>query len=285
MSLEERIVDELTAERRRVPTATPGPMPSDRHHLPSRLIQVAAVLAALGAALWFMNSPDADHLAATAVAARELLIDGDVVLPVEGESGTIDTRAGTLYVLMGSPSPRPEFDLALDGMEQPLVAGIPSWDPAVSVGDVPVVYIGDVNGRSVLFHTNGTISVLDRLTASLTGDSIGVHICLTSGSYDSAIGGVGFCGGGTSSAGLFVRNGPGPLDTGWATWIDVPAGTSIVTASVDGEGGLWQRPIAETVFFDLGELSAGQVTLTAISADGEVLGTETFPPERFHRES
>lgn len=283
MTLEERIVNEIRHEQHLVPPGRPGPMPHDRP-IWRRSIAIAALLAVLvGAGLTLNRWTAGPDQVANSLERGEILIDGEVSLPVSGHWGTIDVRGRSLDVLTGAAGPAPDLELELAGEEQPFVSATPDWDPSIWAGDVPLVYMGDVNERPVFVHTNGTIGVFDRLSAALSGDQLGEHICMTVGSYDDPAGGVGFCGSGTATAGPFIKNGVGPLGIGWATWIDLPEGTSVVTASIDGEISLWQRAAGETAFFDFGEIPEGQVTLTAISPNGEVLGAETFPPERFSR--
>lgn len=287
MSLEERIVRELRAERAMVPEVAQGPIPSNLPKWPHRLAQVTAILVVMGVIVgtgWAIGREGGGQVAADAVEDGELLVDADVALPIASEWGRMKARSGAFTVLVGAEGPPPAFDVAdLEGAEQPLLMGTPVWNPNLWAGDVPVVYVGDIDDRSVFVHTNGTISPIDRLTAAFEGSTIGPHICLTVGSYDAATGGVGLCGGGTTSGGPFIKNGPGELNAGWASWIDVPTGTSVVTATLEGTVVLWQRPIGETVFFDLGKIPEGPVTLTAISAAGDELATETIPRELYQR--
>lgn len=203
----------------------------------------------------------------------QLLIDGEVILPVEADVGRVDSFGGTVTVYHGAAAPEvPALDLA--GTEQPLVQDQPKWDENNYAGDVPVVYVGDVNDRSVFVHTIGTIGWFERMQARLGGGEIGVHICMSAGSYEGVNGGVGFCGDGAGLSGHFIKNGPGELETSWASWIDLPEGTSAVQAVVDGEPFLWQRPRGETVFFDLGETRGEELVLVAVDADGNEIAEE-----------
>jgi hypothetical protein len=211
-----------------------------------------------------------------------LLIDGDVVLPIDSTAEHVEAFGGTLTVYRGAPSPGNVPDFDMEGVEQPLVQADPKWDWSTWPGDVPVVYVGDVNGRSVFVHTNGTIGWIDHIGAWLEGSSIGEHICMTVGDYDTPAGGIGFCGGNTFSGGRFVQNGPGELDQAWAHWVDLPEATSVVTAAIGGNVLLWQRPYGETVFFDLGKPPANDVLLTALDSTGGAIASQRIDVSWFH---
>lgn len=62
--------------------------------------------------------------------------------------------------------------------------------------------------------------------------------------------------------------------TAWATWIDLPESTAVVLVDIDDRPSLWQRPRGETVFFDLGEMSGGELRLAALDATGAELAFE-----------
>jgi hypothetical protein len=203
------------------------------------------------------------------------LIDGTVTLPIEGPIGTVETRTRTLTVYHGLAGPAPAFDPTGLGEEQPLALAQPHWDQS-DPGPVPVVYIGDVNGRSVFVHTNGGISWLDRAEAWLQNSEIGPHICLTVGDSET-VGGGGFCGDpiqesvGMIVEGSLVKNGPaGPLGD-FITWIDTPEGTSVVAMELEDGRRWWQRPMGETAFFDFQGIYSGRITMTALDAQGETL--------------
>lgn len=203
----------------------------------------------------------------------ELLIDGDVILSVEPDVDHVESFGGTLTVYHGAAAPGTlGFEVA--GVEQPLVQGKPNWDENNFAGDVPIVYVGDVNGRSVFVHTNGTIGWFERLEANLRGSQIGDHICMSVGSYDGVNGGVGFCGTGTSHSGRFIKNVAGELQISWATWIDLPVDTTVALAQVDGQAVLWQRPRGNTVFFDLDDTQGDELRLVALDAEGNEIAVE-----------
>jgi hypothetical protein len=226
-----------------------------------------------------MTTRATDPMAA-ALDTGEIVIDGDVAVPIRSELGPVAVRGEVLRVVAGAPAPPPAVDLDLAGVEQPLLADTPDWDQTTWAGDVPLVYVGDRSGRSVFLHTNGTIGFLDRL---LAGGDIGDHICMTVGDSSSALGGAGFCSGAASShGGQFHDNSAGaPVAVWWATWIDVPSGTAVVTLDVAGEPLAWQFPVGETAFFDLAQSPSAAVTMTAIGVDGTHLATEIIPVEAF----
>lgn len=284
MTLEERIVNELKAERDRVPVATPGPVPTPQSRWPRYLGVVAAVVLVVGLGWVVSRVAQRGDAVAAAVDAGELVIDGGVVVPILGELGSVGSSRGTLAVVAGGPAPGLEVDLDFDGVEQPLVQGSPRWDESSWPGDVPVVYIGSLNGRSVFVHTNGTIGLIERLRASLSGHPLGEHICMTIGDSHSDLGGAGFCGspGPVSLGGRYHdnRQDGGPVGA-WATWIDVPEGTALVTLTVDEESLVWQRPVADTSFFDIGRPPTEPVIMTAVGVDGSKLGSEVVPVEVF----
>ncbi|HSJ34221.1 MAG TPA: hypothetical protein VLB85_04145 [Acidimicrobiia bacterium] len=282
MTLEERIVRELKAERRLVPAATPAEMPTMPSRLPRYLGLAAALAAVVLGGLWLVNlrSSSLDDLVAAADADGEITIDGEVTLPVASEPGGIDVRGSRLPLLIGAPAPQLEADIDIGGLEQPLVLAQPKWDQSTWAGEVPLVYIGDRSGRSVFVHTNGTIGFLDRLLAA--GD-IGDHICMTIGDTTAPVGGAGFCASAASShGGTLHDNAAGaPAEGWWATWIDVPDGTAVVTMSIAGEATAWQRPVGQTAFFDGMEPPTGLVEMTAIGVGGEELANQTLLVEVF----
>lgn len=282
MTLEERIVRELKAERRLVPAATPAEMPTAPSRLPRYLGLAAALAALVLGGLWLMNlrSSALDDLIAAADTDGEITIDGEVTLPVAGDPGGIEVRGSRLPLFAGAPAPQLEADIDIGGVEQPLVLAQPKWDQSAWAGEVPLVYIGDRSGRSVFVHTNGTIGFLDRLLAA--GD-IGEHICMTIGDATAPVGGAGFCSSAAGSHGgtLHDNTAGAPVEGWWVTWIDVPDGTAVVTLSVAGEAVAWQRPVAQTAFFDGMESPTGRVEMTAIGVGGEELATRTLPIEVF----
>lgn len=269
-------MSELEAERDLVPQAQPGPIPLPRPRWPRYAAVAAAVAVVLGVGWGTSRLFRGGDPIVAAVAAGQIVIDGQVTLPIAGGLGTLDARGHRLEVVAGLPAPPLAMDLDLDGSEQPLVAAAPSWDQNAWAGDVTLVYIGDRSGRSIFVHTNGTIGFFDRLFAA--GD-IGDHICMSIGDSNSPSGGAGFCSSAASShGGRFHDNSAGaPVDAWWVTWIDVPSGTAIVTADVAGEPLAWQAPVGETAFFDLTEPPTGMVTLTAIGVDGTELGSQKVP--------
>lgn len=207
-----------------------------------------------------------------------LLIDGDVEIPVTDEPiAEVENSRRTLTVYGGLPAPEPDFDASDLGIEQPLIQNEPKWgnsDP----GDVPVVYVGDVDDRSVFLHTNGGISLIDRLLVWMQGSEIGPHLCVSMGDSET-VGGGGFCTGpgdtpeGRSTSGAIRLNnvpaGEGLLGY-YVTWFALPEGTAIVTLELDHGRRLWQKPYGEMAFFDVGDY-VGPTTLTAIDATGSVL--------------
>jgi len=198
-----------------------------------------------------------------------LLIDGNVEVPVTDEPiAKVETRSRTLTVYGGLAAPEANFDLTGLGVEQPLEQLEPSFDPSVDPEDVPVVYIGDVAGRSVFLHTNGWVNWLDRLRGA------GPHLCMTVGD-SSTLGGGGFCAGpGDSPEGLSTSGSLHADDEGfvgsYVTWFALPSGTAVVSLDLDDGRSFWQRPFGETVLFDVGDY-VGPVTLTAIGPEGEIL--------------
>lgn len=198
-----------------------------------------------------------------------LLIDGNVEVPVTDDPiAQVEIRSRTLTVYGGLAAPEANFNLTDLGVEQPLEQLEPSFDPRVDPEDVPVVYIGDVAGRSVFLHTNGWVNWLDRLQGA------GPHLCITVG--DSAtIGGGGFCAGpGDSPEGLSTSGGLHADDEGfvgsYVTWFALPSETAVVSLDLDDGRSFWQRPFGESVLFDVDDY-VGPVTLTAIGTEGEVL--------------
>lgn len=284
MTLEERIVEELHAERRLVPAVTPGAMPKRAARWPRYVSMAAALALMVGAGVWLysVRSPSPEALIADARAEGEITIDGEVVLPVVGEPAEMEVRGEGLPLLFGAPAPRLDFDLDVGGVEQPLVVARPKWDQSTWAGNVPLVYIGDRSGRSIFVHTNGTIGFLDRL---LAGGNLGAHICMTIGDTTTTAGGAGFCSSAaTATGGTLHDNTRGvPVGSWWATWIDVPDGTALVTLSIGGEAAAWQRPAGQTAFFDLAMPPAGEIVMTAVGTGGEELATTSVPAETFSR--
>lgn len=286
-TLEERIVDELQAERDLVPTARPGTMPEAPGRWPRYVgVAVALMVVGLGASTVIQRGRADQALAA--VKAGEIVIDASVVLPVDGEVGTVESQGGTLTVIAGSPAPPMAVDLDVEGTEQPLLALAPIWDEPIWPGDVPVVYIGTVGGRSVFVHGNGTLGLLTQVKVDLGLQPRTEHVCITVGDSTprdgtiDPIGAAGFCAGSDqlTFGGQFDSE-RGMEDGWWTTWIDVPPGTALVTLAIDDEGFAWQRPVAETVFFELDERPNGPVTLTAIGVDGQELATELLTDNVF----
>lgn len=209
-------------------------------------------------------------------APTRLLIDGDVEIPVTDEPiASVENVARALTVYGGLPAPAAAFDLSSLGTEQELSQNDPAWDPTTDPGDVPVVYIGDVAGRSVFLHTNGAISTFDRvLHEIIDGQSFGPHLCISVG--DTAVtGGGGFCTGpasipeGRSTSGFLTVNGVYIGD--YVTWFGLPADTAVVVIEFEDGEALWQIPSGETVLFDLGGPRPGTTSLKAIDPDGQVL--------------
>jgi hypothetical protein len=204
-------------------------------------------------------------------APTRLLIDGNVEIPVTDEAiGEIETPHQTLTVYGGLPGPEPTFDTAALGVEQRLDQVTPSFDMAVDPGDVPVVYIGDVAGRSVFLHTNGWVTRLEQLSG------VGPHLCITVGD-SSTNGGGGFCASPAEipehrivSGGLNVDDADGGFVGSYVTWFALPASTAVVALDLDDGRSFWQRPFGETALFEVGDY-IGPVTLRAIDAQGEAL--------------
>lgn len=209
-------------------------------------------------------------------APTRLLIDGDVeILVTDNPIAEVENVARSLTVYGGLEAPAADFDLAELGQEQPLVQEEPRWDPTTDPGDVPVVYVGDVAGRAVFLHTNGAISLFDRILHEIAdGQPFGPHLCLTVGDT-SLTGGGGFCTGPgstpeqRSTSGFLTQDG---LHVGdFVTWFGLPSGTAVVTLEFDTGDVLWQRPYGDTVLFDLGGVRPGPTKLIALSTEGEVL--------------
>lgn len=205
-----------------------------------------------------------------------LLIDGDVeVLITDEPIGTVENVERTLTVYGGLKAPEADFDLSALGIEQALIQSEPAWDPTTDPGDVPVVYIGDVAGRSVFLHTNGAISVFDRILHEITdGQSFGPHLCMTVG--DTADnGGAGFCTGPgstqdeRSTSGVLTADGEHFGD--FLTWFGLPANTAVVVLEHESGESLWQIPYGETVLFDLDGPRPGTFILKALDPSGEIL--------------
>lgn len=202
-------------------------------------------------------------------AQTRLLIDGEVEVPVTDEPiAEVVTISRTLTVYGGLAGPAPSFDTTGLGVEQPSEQTEPLFDPRIDPEDVPVVYIGDVAGRSVFLHTNGWVSWFDRLRG------VGPHLCVTAGD-SSTTGGGGFCTGpgdtpeSRSTSGHFHVDGDGFVSS-YVTWFALPSGTAVVDLDLDDGRSFWQRPFGESVLFDVGDY-AGPVTLTAMGTQGEVL--------------
>ncbi|MEX1005442.1 MAG: hypothetical protein WD156_08740 [Acidimicrobiia bacterium] len=214
-----------------------------------------------------------------------LLIDGNVEIPVTDEPiAQVGTMFRILSVYGGHAAPRPNFELTGLGVEQRLEQREPLFDPTVDPGDVPVVYIGDVAGRSVFLHTNGSVNWFDRLRGA------GPHLCLTVGN-SSTLGGGGFCTSpadipeGRSTSGRLHADDEGFVGS-YVTWLALPGGTAVVSLDLDDGRSLWQRPFGATVLFDVGDY-VGPVTLTAIGSEGETLYAldfEVHEPQPSHGE-
>jgi hypothetical protein len=211
----------------------------------------------------------------------EMLIDGEMRVLVTGPIGEVDSFDGTFTVYAGVAGPQASFDLEDLGVEQPFEEGVPTWDWSTSAGDVPLVYLGDVNGRSVFLHTNGTIGRLERILAWFRGETIGSHICLSYGVTDT-IGGQGFCGGGWSGEdghvvdGFLIKDGVGPAGD-IVTWVGVPEGTAAVTLELSDGRRMWQRPVSDVAFFDLDGSYSGEMTLIALDTEGHILNQQERP--------
>lgn len=202
-------------------------------------------------------------------APTRLLIDGDVEVPVTDEPiAEVETISRTLTVYGGLAGPEPDFDTTGLGVEQPLEQSEPLFDPRIDPEDVPVVYIGDVAGRSVFLHTNGWISWFDRLRG------VGPHLCITVGDSVTT-GGGGFCTGPgdtpetRSTSNHLHVDGDGFVGS-YVTWFALPSGTAVVVLDLDDGRSFWQRPFGESVLFDVGDY-AGPVTLTAKGSQGDDL--------------
>lgn len=213
---------------------------------------------------------------ATTNEPAQVSIDGDVTLPVGDTSIVTDFKGDSLTVYRGLPAPTPQFDPSVLGDEQPLVRAQPQWATNQRVGGVSsVVYIGDVNGRSVFVHTN-TVSLLDRIRNWFQEDTLGDSINLTVGDMTTiGGGGVGSGGpfpetGGFVLAGYLVRDPDGPVSD-FISWIAVPDDTSVVAIELDDGRRFWQQPNGTTVFFDLEGPYNGEVVLTAVDSSGETL--------------
>ncbi len=200
-----------------------------------------------------------------------LLIDGDVEVPITDDPiAEVETLSRTLTVYGGLPAPEASFDMMALGAEQRLEQVAPLFDPRVDPEDVPVVYIGDVGGRSVFLHTNGWVSWFDRLRG------VGPHLCITVGD-SSTTGGGGFCTGPgdtpegrSTSGGLHVDGSEGGFVGSYVTWFALPTGTTVVVLDLDDGRSFWQRPFGETVLFEVGEY-VGPVALRAFDTQGEAL--------------
>lgn len=115
------------------------------------LVSVATTLVAVVVAVSLLV-PTLPRIAAAEGpdAPTRLLIDGNVEVPVTDEPiAQVETWSRTLSVYGGLAAPEANFDTTGMGVEEPLEQLAPSFDPRVDPEDVPVVYIGDVAGRSV----------------------------------------------------------------------------------------------------------------------------------------
>lgn len=280
-TLEDRIKSELRTERELVPKATPAALPQAHSRWRPRYLAAVAVLAlmvGLGLGVDRITSAE-DRTVAAALEGGEFIIDGDVVVPVMADLGR--PGGAPVRILAGAPAPSLKVALELSGAEQVLVQDTPRWDQATNPGNVTAVFVGSVNGRSVFLHTN-PIGLIERVQAQIEGATFGDHICMTIGDSNSSIGGSGFCSGAaTSVGGRYHDNSAGVSFGSWVTWIDVPEGTAVVTLTVDGREVAWQTPVADTVFFDIGEPPSQPVTLVAMGVDGSQTGGTSVPVAQF----
>lgn len=231
---------------------------------------VLAVLATVVIAFWRVAGSGLPGGASIGI----LAIDGVLEVPVSGHPSRMRAPDGDHDLHFGSESVVSLGDPG--GLELPLAQETAMWDGTVDIGSSPLVYLGDVDGRSVFLHESGSVGWLDRLRDTMSGVPSAHQICLTVGSFRLDAGGVSFC---TNSM-PFARTGrfdsvEERREMGfWASWVGVPVDTSAVTLSVGSGSLVWQSPVSRSTFFVLPVPPTDPVTLTALNSQGDVLSTE-----------
>lgn len=235
MTLEERIVNELKAERAAVPTPVRERVPQSSSPWPRRLVVLtAAFVLVVGGGLLV------DRLSRSTPAAdgpNEVAL-GPLVVPVTGGKASV----GGVTMEVAAPAPPLDPTVELPGREVPLEQeDLPGPAALPNDTDGVMVYLGTVAGQAVVLHDDhppvGGIG--EEVGALFERIQNGPMFCANSDGCSTATG--------EPLLGLGAsRSGEGP----WivtATGFDLPPDTAAVLVTIGSGDAYWQRPAGNSI--------------------------------------
>lgn len=202
-------------------------------------------------------------------------------IPIDGRMGSV----GQSVVYRGRVAPAPRFEP--EGLEFPLVTDRPIDPPAELVDATDVVYAGNVGEVDVFLQPigsdySGLFGFVDRILDGGSEGGLGFIVWnsytedYNAGELLGATRPTGSIGG--ALIGMMNVDSSGRIEPrargSFIGWPATPEGTSVVVLARDGEPLVWQRPVAGTVLFPLGEdIPTAGFEMTAYDAAGSVIET------------
>ncbi|CAN5866943.1 hypothetical protein BH23ACT5_BH23ACT5_04870 [soil metagenome] len=271
-TLEERIMNELKAERVLVPRATAAPIPAPPPRWSGYLAAAAmiAVVTAIGA-VWALGSSGTGPVASAdghvlTLHARHELLANEVDVIVTTGSPVTKEGGHDLYVALVGSEP---LSFTPDGIEKPIIQRTPVM-PRDARSDVigPVVYLGEVDGEQFTIFSSTANSLpgfLGRWFSTLSSERL---LCLGEPTGIA-------CGAGWDTAD--VLNGSSTGRTGGPfrhhlVWAGLPADTVVVSWELSDGVVFWQRPAGLAAAMTWQTDEAGRsARVRAFTADGQLL--------------
>lgn len=266
MTLEDRIVTELRAEREALPVRRPGPVPTAGRQPVRYLPMVAGVILLVGLG-WLISRLANDG--EVAAGPNEVVLAGQLVVPVTGDKVTLDG----VIMDVAAPAPALEAGVAIEGTEVILDrSGPPGEAHLPNDTDGPMIYVGTVGGQAVVLHDDDPPigGVGEELASLLNRLTDGPMFCVNTD-------GCAYPGQGVQMGLGHSRSGAGPFHVN-ATGLDLPSETAAVSITTGDGGRYWQRPAgnAVTIKWEQANEPTPPYRFVGYDRSGEVIFTETF---------
>jgi hypothetical protein len=262
VTLEERIVTELRAERNALPTRTPGPLPHGRSRR-SRWLAVAVVLAVSAGGGWVLSRVIGQS--EVAAGPNEVVLAGRVVVPVTGERvavGGVAMDVAAVGPSLAQGVELPGTEVILDRIGPPGEAHLPNDTEG------PMVYVGTVRGQAVVLHDDDppVAGLGEELFSLISRLANGAMFCSNSDGCsqvsEGPLLGVGYS-----------QSGSDPVLVN-ATGFLLPPETSAVSITTADGASYWQRPAGDTVTIQWEQANAPTMPYTFVGYDSA--GSEIF---------
>lgn len=266
MTLEQRLVNELRAERDVVPVAKPRHTTEGPSPWPRRVAMAAAVAVIVGGGAVVVTAIGRGGV--VAAGANEVAL-GPLAVPVTGEEVTV----GGVTMDVAAPAPPLLAGVDMPGTEVTLdTSGPPGEAHLPNDTDGPMVYIGTVAGQAVVLHDDNPpiAGIGEELASLLSRLTNGPMYCANTDGCSHATG--------EPSLGLgHSRSGQGPFVVS-ATGFDLPPDTAAILVTTADGAAYWQRPAgnAVTILWEQQDAPRLPYTFVGLDPSGSEILRETF---------